>query len=137
VVSRGGTSATGNYVISVPAGNYEMTITVPGFKKFVQQNIPVVVATDTRKDVMLEVGQNTEVVTVNADAPLLKTESGEISHRVTVDELNNLPVLTISGGSWFGATSMGNLRNPLASSTLLPGVSFAKRSGVVSERHAE
>src|SRR5215472_11406620 len=55
VVSRGGTSATGNYVISVPAGNYEMTITVPGFKKFVQQNIPVVVATDTRKDVMLEV----------------------------------------------------------------------------------
>jgi len=64
VVSRAGISATGNYVISVPAGTYELTVAVPGFKKFVQQNVPVVVATDTRKDIALEVGQNTEVVTV-------------------------------------------------------------------------
>ena len=68
VVSRGGTSATGNYVISVPAGTYEMSVLVPGFKKSVQQNVPVVVATDTRKDVTLEVGQNTEVVTVQDTA---------------------------------------------------------------------
>src|SRR5690349_13619815 len=58
VVFRGGTSATGNYVIPVPAGTYELTVTVTGFKKFVQQNIPVIVANDTRKDIALEVGQN-------------------------------------------------------------------------------
>src|SRR5215469_5726675 len=69
VVSRGGTSATGNYVIPVPAGTYEITVQVTGFKRVVQQNIPVVVATDTRKDITLEVGSNTEVVTVAADAP--------------------------------------------------------------------
>src|SRR5262249_48323387 len=51
VVYQGGTSNTGNYVIPVPAGNYELTVTVAGFKKFVQQNVQVIVATDTRKDV--------------------------------------------------------------------------------------
>ena len=124
VVTRGGTSATGNYVLSAPAGTYELTVNVPGFKKFVQQNVQVVVATDTRKDVTLQVGTANEVITVEDTAPLLKTESGEVSHRVTTNDLDNLPVLTISGGSWFGATAMGNLRNPLASSTLLPGVTF-------------
>jgi hypothetical protein len=56
VVFRGGTSATGNYVISVPAGTYEITVNVAGFKKFVQQNVQVIVASDTRKDISLEVG---------------------------------------------------------------------------------
>jgi hypothetical protein len=81
VVSRGGTSATGNYAISVPAGTYEITVTVTGFKKFVQTNVQVIVASDTRKDIALEVGAASEVITVEASAPLLKTESGEMSHR--------------------------------------------------------
>ena len=133
VVSRGGTSATGNYVISVPAGTYELSVLVPGFKKYVQQNVPVVVATDTRKDVTLEVGQNTEVVTVQDTAPLLKTESGEVSHRVTTNDADQLPVLTISGGGPFGstATSMGQIRNPLQVSTLLPGVAFMNDQALV------
>jgi hypothetical protein len=131
VISRGGTSATGNYVIAVPAGTYEISVAVPGFKKAVQQNVQVITATDTRKDIALEVGQNTEVVTVEATAPLLKTESGELSHRVTVSDADQLPVLTLSGGSWFGATSMGNIRNPLAISSLLPGVSFSNDNTLV------
>src|SRR6266853_3594913 len=56
IVYKGGTSATGNFVIPVPSGMYEMSVNVPGFKKFVQQNIQVAVATDTRRDVKLEVG---------------------------------------------------------------------------------
>ena len=125
IVYRGGTSSTGNYVIPVPAGTYEITINVMGFKKYVQQNVQVVVATDTRKDVSLEVGQATDVVTVTEAAPLLKTESGEMSHRVTSDEADNLPVLTLAGGGYNGATASGNIRNPLAVSSLLPGVTFA------------
>lgn len=131
VVFQGGASETGNYVISVPAGTYELTVTVTGFKKFVQQNVQVVVATSTRRDVKLEVGSAADVITVQDSAPLLKTESGEVSHRVTTDYANNLPVLTISGGSFFGATTMGNLRNPLAVSTLLPGVSFGNDQALV------
>src|SRR5215831_2616265 len=56
VVYRGGTSATGNYVLSVPAGTYEISVNAAGFKKFVQTNVAVVTATDTRKDVRLEPG---------------------------------------------------------------------------------
>jgi hypothetical protein len=131
VVYRGGTSSSGNYLVSVPAGNYEITVNVTGFKKFVQQNVQVIVATDTRRDVTLEVGQATDVVTVNDSAPLLKTESGEMSHRVTTDEADNLPVLTLSGGGYTGATASGNIRNPLAVSSLLPGVSFANDNTMV------
>src|SRR5215472_12148285 len=55
-VYQGGTSGTGNYVISVPSGRYELTVTVMGFKKYTRTNIQVSVATDTRQDVSLEVG---------------------------------------------------------------------------------
>ncbi len=131
VVYQGGTSTSGNYVIAVPAGTYEIAVNVPGFKKFVQQNVQVVVATDTRRDVALEVGQATDVVTVTDSAPLLKTESGEMSHRVTSEEADNLPVLTLSGGGFAGATASGNIRNPLAVSSLLPGVTFANDNSLV------
>src|SRR5581483_1594550 len=125
VVYRGGTSNTGNYVIPVPAGIYEITVTVPGFKRYVQSNVQVVVATDTRKDVTLELGSASEAVTVQDTAPLLKTESGEMSHVVELKDVVELPLLTVSGGGYAGATTMGNIRNPLQTSLLLPGVTFA------------
>jgi hypothetical protein len=125
VVFQGGSSTTGNYVLSVPAGTYEITVNVPGFKKFVQQNVQVAVATDTRKDVTLEVGSANETVTVADTAPLLKTESGEMSHQVTSAELDDLPVLTTTGGSTSQAiASLGNIRNPLSMTNLLPAVTF-------------
>jgi hypothetical protein len=131
VVYRGGSSNTGNYVIRVPAGTYEVTVNVPGFKQFVEQNIQVIVATDTRTDIKLEVGQTNEVVTVEDTAPILKTESGEMSHNVAISDADALPVLTISGGTWIGATAMGNIRNPLAVASLLPGVTFANDNSMV------
>ena len=39
-VYEAGSSTTGNYVIpQLPTGNYELTVTVTGFKKYVKQNI--------------------------------------------------------------------------------------------------
>ena len=132
VVSNGGTSATGNYVMPVPAGTYEISVTAAGFKKFVQQNVQVVVATDTRKDITLQLGAATETVTVEDTAPLLKTESGEMSHLVTTREADELPVLTIAGGG-VGASGngMGQIRNPLQVATLLPGVTFSNDNAIV------
>src|SRR5271166_5604450 len=72
-IYKGGASTTGNFVIRVPAGKYELSVTVTGFKKFVRQNLEVVVATDTRQDVNLTVGAITDTVTVNDSAPLLTT----------------------------------------------------------------
>ena len=130
-VYQGGTSTTGNYVISLPVGRYEMSVTVTGFKKYVRQNLTVQVATDTRQDVQLEVGAATESVTVTEEAPLLKTESGEVSHQVTSDDANNLPVLTLGGNSASAfASGFGNIRDPLAVSQLLPGVVFSTDAGL-------
>ena len=65
---------TGNYTISaIPAGIYSLTVEQPGFRKFVQTGITVQVAQTARIDVVLQVGTADNLITVSADAPLLKT----------------------------------------------------------------
>jgi hypothetical protein len=115
-----GSSATGNYVVQVPAGSYELFITAPGFKKFLRHNIAVPVAQTLRIDVNLEVGSNAESVTVTEAAPLLKTESGELAHNVTSDSLNTLPVLGI-GTAAVGSTG---IRSPYSVMNLIPGAEW-------------
>jgi hypothetical protein len=68
----------------------------------------------------LEVGANTESVTVTEAAPLLKTESGELSHNMTTDRVDNLPVINLGLGG-----VLGNVRNPLQAVTLIPGSAFS------------
>jgi len=92
-------TSTGNYTLAqLPAGTYELSVSVAGFKKYVRSGLTVLVAQTLRIDVPLEVGSATESVTVQADAPLLKTESGELSHNVTTDRLDTLPILNVSSG---------------------------------------
>ncbi len=119
-ILSGGTSETGNFSIPVPAGNYEMSVSVTGFKKFVQTGIPVVEGQATRRDVQLQVGQAAEVITVTDTAPLLKTESGDVSYSVKSNLVNQIPVLTLSGTG--GA--LGNIRNPLSMAVVVPGVQY-------------
>src|SRR5947209_7591849 len=48
---------TGNYTLSeLPAGSYELTVAVPGFKRYVRSGITVLVAQTLRIDVALVVG---------------------------------------------------------------------------------
>src|SRR5438093_9355440 len=99
---------TGNYTLAqLPAGVYGLSVELPGFKKYVRQGITVQVSATLRIDVALEVGANTEQVTVSADAPLLRTESGELSHNVRTETMDTLPVLTIGA-----AAGLSGIRNP-------------------------
>ena len=60
-------TATGNYALpELPVGNYELTVSVAGFKKYVRRGLEVQAAQTYRIDVSLEVGQATESVTVSA-----------------------------------------------------------------------
>jgi hypothetical protein len=101
-------TATGNYTLGqLPAGTYQLNVSMQGFKQYTRHGITVRVAQTLRIDAALEVGALTESVTVNEDAPLLKTESGELSHTVTADRLDGLPVLGT------GVTAAGrSLRHP-------------------------
>src|SRR5215813_1849008 len=73
---QAGSSETGNYTLAqLPAGNYELSASLPGFRKFVRSGLIVSVATVLRIDVTLSVGGPDESVTVEAASPLLKTES--------------------------------------------------------------
>ena len=93
-------SGTGNYTIpQLPAGTYDLSVTVPGFKKYIREGLQVEVAGTARIDVALEVGSNTESITVEAAAPLLKTEGGEVSHNVATETLDELPILTLTGAA--------------------------------------
>jgi len=117
-------SDTGNYTIAqLPAGNYELTVTVAGFKKYVRGGLQVEVAANIRVDVGLEVGSASESITVEAAATLLKTEGGEVSHNVSTETLDDLPILTLTGAAASIGTgnSLGNIRNPLSAVELLPG----------------
>jgi hypothetical protein len=117
-------SGTGNYTIAqLPAGAYELDVTVAGFKKFVRTGLEVEVAGTLRVDATLEVGATTDTVTVNAEAPLLKTEGGEVASNIATSTLDDLPILTMTGGAAAigSANTLGNIRNPLSAVALLPG----------------
>jgi len=128
VVATASTSATGNYVFgALPAGTYEINATVPGFKKYTRTGVEVQQLQTTRVDISLELGASTESVTVSAEASLLKTETGDVSHNVTTDRQNELPmgqigairvstqvILTIPGVNG-GLTTMAINGSPAAS----------------------
>jgi hypothetical protein len=115
-----GASTTGNYTLAnLPAGTYALAVDAAGFKKFERPNLIVAVAETIRVDVTLEVGSAAETVSVSAEAPLLKTESGEISHQVDYTEADELPLFNTNGTG--GATGLGNIRDPLAVLNLQPG----------------
>lgn len=120
-------TGTGNYNIpQIPTGTYTLTVTLSGFKTFIRQNIELPVATTARIDVAMEVGTAAESITVSDTAPLLKTESGELSHNVSTDRLNNLPILGIGAGR----SSNAGIRNPYSVVLLLPGSDLRPDSSV-------
>lgn len=93
VVASAATSATGNYVLAdLPAGTYVISTSVSGFKKYIRPGVTVQQLQTTRIDIAFEIGNSAESVTVNADAPLLKTETGDVSHNVTTETQDALPM---------------------------------------------
>ncbi len=108
---------TGNYTLSeLPAGPYEISVTVPGFKKYVRAGLTIQVASTLRVDVQLEVGDTNQSVTVTEAAALLQTESGELSHNVSTQRMDELPVLQTGA-----AAGSSSIRNPTAVVQLVPG----------------
>jgi hypothetical protein len=129
VTYRGVSTNAGGYTIAdLPIGSYSVTVTVKGFKTYSHSNLALGAEQTLREDVALQVGASTESVTVTAEATMLKTETGELSHNVTIENLDSLPM--IGTGTVNAGTS--GYRNPYNTLLTLPGVSGYAASGTFS-----
>jgi Carboxypeptidase regulatory-like domain/TonB dependent receptor-like, beta-barrel len=123
-VSTAASSAAGNFTVSqLPIGDYDLTATVPGFKTYTHSKFHLAANQIMRENVVMEIGQATEAVTVTAETSLLKTENSELAQNVTLSQLNNLPVLIV------GSTNNG-FRDPFASVGLVPGIRYNGGSNI-------
>jgi hypothetical protein len=87
------TDETGSY--SAPflvPGTYAVEVSVPGFNKWVREGVVLQVNQRARVDAALEVGGLTEVTTVVASAPLLRTDSSEVGTVIEERAIKELPL---------------------------------------------
>src|ERR1700674_4634048 len=86
------TSGTvGEYRLTeMPSCVYRVSVSSSGFKTTVR-NVTVTVAQQTKADFRLEVGQNTETITVEATSALVEFSSGELNNEVDTKSIVYLP----------------------------------------------
>lgn len=85
--------SSGEYrLLALPAGQYRVTATAPGFEQFVTTGIEVKVNDELRIDVALRVGTVKEAVTVEANAVQVETESTQLGQVIDTKEILSLPL---------------------------------------------
>jgi hypothetical protein len=77
---------------TVQTGTYEITVGKSGFKNYTRSGLEVTLNNVTRSDIVLEVGEVTETVSVTAEAALLQTDRAEVRSELTSQKLLNLPI---------------------------------------------
>jgi hypothetical protein len=87
------TNDAGHYVIpGLPIGQYTVRIEANGFKPSVVRGITLLPNRSTRQDVALEVGAVQQAVEVQADAPVLNTESATIGNVMQSQQITSIPL---------------------------------------------
>src|SRR5260370_41953929 len=99
VGAEGRSSTTGNFVIAnLQPGTYSLEVSVSGFKTGVRPGIVVFAGDNLRIDAALTVGAQQDRVEVTAAAPVLKTESTEVSSTMERKLVADMP-LTLGSGT--------------------------------------
>jgi outer membrane receptor protein involved in Fe transport len=92
VTDRTTTNAAGFFRFpSLVPGTYTITVTKTGFAKYVRQDMTVEAGSALSVDATVTVGASTATVTVTGDAPLLQTDSVEVSLSIQAKQIDNLP----------------------------------------------
>src|SRR6267143_3305436 len=87
------TSAEGAYrVPELAVGTYKFTVAAAGFKKAVKTGVYLNSGAIERVDFKLELGQQTEMVMVEAGAIQVQTEDSRLSTTVGAAQISNLPL---------------------------------------------
>jgi hypothetical protein len=82
---------------ALSAGTYRITVSHPGFKGAIRENVVLAVAQTLTVDFRLEVGNISDQITVSSEAPLLETGTAEIGSYVTKKEFDAWPI-AVGGG---------------------------------------
>ena len=115
------TTEAGFYAFeALPVGDYTLTIEQSGFKKFVKTGNHVEVNNPLTVDVVLEIGQVSEVVTVQGGPEQLQTANATLGNVVEQKAIETLPL---------------NGRNPLTLLLLEPGQMSAQSLQQIKTMH--
>lgn len=83
----------GRYVIpDMQVGTYEVSAQQAGFQKMVQTSVVLTVGARPILDFKLQVGQTTQVVTVESQASRVDTETSAVGQLVSSNQMENLPI---------------------------------------------
>lgn len=92
VVQRGRSNSSGSYTFSgLNPGNYTVTVTKDGFERQTVQGVTLQAAGTVSVDLKLQVGQQTETVTINADEVLVTKTTSDVSTTVDHKLVEELP----------------------------------------------
>ncbi|HET8636526.1 MAG TPA: carboxypeptidase regulatory-like domain-containing protein, partial [Acidobacteriaceae bacterium] len=102
----------------LPVGTYEVTVTQSNFKEFTETGVVVHTSTPTEVPVVMQVGQVSQKVTVEANAIQVQTTSAAVGEVVTSTQVHELP---LNGENFVGLTQLS------------PGVSAAQGANFVGK----
>ncbi|MCW5983101.1 MAG: TonB-dependent receptor [Bryobacteraceae bacterium] len=109
------TDGSGNFeVLALPIGAYSVSVTQKGFKTWRLERLQITVGERSRVSPVLEVGEVSEQVTVEAIAELIQTEKASVEGVVVQKQIQELPL---------------NGRNTIQLVSLVPGMRFLGKGG--------
>jgi hypothetical protein len=128
---KAATQSAGTYAfVNLANGKYKLTITKPGFRAAVYDEVTVSATKSTDIETTLQLGSPTETVTVQAVVPIVQSTTVAIASTIDVKQIQNLPLQgrDISGlarivpgytGTWNGlpTNAQGNNIDGVISST--------------------
>src|SRR5262249_38271492 len=84
---------TGSYVLpNLPLGPYKLEISLPGFRTFVQTGIVLQVNSNPVINAILDVGQKSELIEVQANAALVETRTSGVGQTMETQRILDLPL---------------------------------------------
>src|SRR5207253_2771828 len=91
------TSASGSYGVSnLEPVTYRIEVQAAGFRRAIIENVKVDTATTVTRNVKLQPGSVETVVSVQAQAPILNTESGTQTQTITARQMQDVPLFNRS-----------------------------------------
>ena len=100
--------SAGSYLVPLlRPGTYKFTVTAPGFKQYVRENVALEIGQAAGIDAILEVGEVTQSVEVQGEAALLETQNANRAGLIDGLSVTELPLNSGRNPFMLGVTAAG------------------------------